>query len=106
MDPNVIFECEKIVPNRYALTVAAAARARALNRGAEPRTDVSFANATERALQEIASEAFSKDELVPFLHEQRTFPPACRSVRKKWLRGHGAERAVAAPGSLPRETVH
>jgi DNA-directed RNA polymerase subunit omega len=106
MDPDVVFDCEKIVPNPYALALAAAARARALNRGAEPRVNVSAANATERALQEIASEAFSKDELVPFLPEQQTFPSACRSARRKWLRANGAERADAAPGSLPRETVH
>lgn len=106
MDPNVVFDCEKIVPNPYALALAAAARARALNRGAAPRVNVSAANATERALQEIASDAFSKDELVPFLPEQQTFTSACHSAHRKWLRSNSAERALAAPGSLPREAVH
>jgi len=37
MDPHVVFDCQKVLPNRFALTLAAAARSRALARGAEPQ---------------------------------------------------------------------
>ncbi|TPJ49613.1 DNA-directed RNA polymerase subunit omega [Mesorhizobium sp. B2-6-4] len=37
MDPLIVLDCENAVPNRFALAVAAAGRARALSRGAEPR---------------------------------------------------------------------
>ncbi|AYM66096.1 DNA-directed RNA polymerase subunit omega [Agrobacterium fabrum] len=48
MDPHVVFDCQDVVPNRFALTVAAAARARALSRGAEPRLDLPSAGAIIR----------------------------------------------------------
>ncbi|MER9444512.1 DNA-directed RNA polymerase subunit omega [Mesorhizobium sp. M0340] len=37
MDPLIVLDCENTVPNRFALAVAAAGRARALSRGSEPR---------------------------------------------------------------------
>lgn len=67
MDPHVGFDCHKILPNRFALALAAAARSRALNRGAEPRLDRQGVNASELALLEIASGAFVEDELAPYL---------------------------------------
>ncbi|GEM_PF-4910677 len=39
MDTHVVFDCQKVLPNRFALTLAAASRIRALARGAEPRLD-------------------------------------------------------------------
>ncbi len=45
MDPHVIFDCEKALPNRFVLVLAAAARTRALNRGAEPRLALGDRNA-------------------------------------------------------------
>lgn len=38
MDPFIVYNCEKFVPNRFALALAAASRCRVLNRGADPRT--------------------------------------------------------------------
>jgi hypothetical protein len=38
MDPHIVFDCEKVLPNRFDLAVAAAARVRALSRGGEPRS--------------------------------------------------------------------
>lgn len=37
MDPFVVIDCAKVLPNRIALTLAAAARSRALQRGVQPR---------------------------------------------------------------------
>jgi DNA-directed RNA polymerase subunit omega len=63
MDPFVIFDCAKILPNRFALTLAAAARSRALHRGADPRLDRPAASASDLALREIAEGAFTQSEL-------------------------------------------
>ncbi|WEX74514.1 DNA-directed RNA polymerase subunit omega [Sinorhizobium numidicum] len=54
-------------PNRFALTLAAAARGRALNRGADPRIEKPAAASTELALREIGAGAFSAEELSLFL---------------------------------------
>lgn len=67
MDPFVVMECQKVLPNRFGLTLAAAARSRALRRGAEPRLAVSHEGTTELALQEIAAGVFTPEELTPFL---------------------------------------
>lgn len=34
MDPFVVFDCQQVVPDRFALALAAAPRSRALLRGA------------------------------------------------------------------------
>lgn len=62
MDPHVVFRLREGVPNRFALTLAAVARTRALNRGAEPRLDrfASVGNG-DLALHEIAA-AFTPAE--------------------------------------------
>jgi len=90
MDPLVVFDCEKVLPNRFALVLAAAARSRALNRGAEPRLDVQDLNASDLALQEIAWGAFSKDEVAPLLFESTALTrlPAPNSTTTE-LRGNG-----------------
>lgn len=78
MDPHIIFDCQKVLPNRFALTLAAAARSRALARGAEPRLDAADYSVNELALHEIAAGAFTRDELAPFLpgaDERRLLPP-------------------------------
>jgi DNA-directed RNA polymerase subunit omega len=67
MNPSIVFDCQKILPNRFALTLAAAARSRALNRGAEPRFGRSGSSVADLALSEIASGAFTSDELALFL---------------------------------------
>lgn len=103
MDPFVVFDCQKIVPNRFALTLAAVARSRALNRGAEPRLDRPGHNTRELALHEIASGAFTTKELAPYLlRGQRT--PALPAPAP--LRGGDAETLALAPPSPPEETLH
>jgi DNA-directed RNA polymerase subunit omega len=67
MDPFVVFDCQQVVPDRFALALSAAARSRALLRGAQPRLAGSGKRATEVALREIAGGAFSRAELAPFL---------------------------------------
>lgn len=67
MNPYVVQECQMHVPNPYALTLAAAWRARALSAGAEPRLDLPRAVETELALHEIAEGLFDQEELSPFL---------------------------------------
>ena len=73
MDPHIIFDCQKVLPNRFALTLAAAARSRALARGAEPRLDAADYSVNELALHEIAAGAFTRDELAPFLRMKGAF---------------------------------
>jgi DNA-directed RNA polymerase subunit omega len=104
MDPHVVFGCQEIVPNRFTLTMAAAARARALNRGAGPRLDLPHASVSDLALLEIARGAFSHDELAPFFPElaATTLPPAPNPTTTE-LRGDGT---AAAPASYPQETIH
>jgi DNA-directed RNA polymerase subunit omega len=107
MDPHVVFDCQDVVPNRFALTVAAAARARALSRGAEPRLDLPGACAVSPALHEVAAGAFRQDELTPFLSGSaspaRLPAPDSKSAE---LRGDGASSAAPAPVSSPQEAVH
>ncbi|MAU19259.1 MAG: DNA-directed RNA polymerase subunit omega [Martelella sp.] len=107
MDPYVIFDCEKALPNRFMLVLAAAARTRALNRGAEPRLALPHRNASDLALQEIAAGAFSEDELAQFLLPQRAearFLPAPSTTSK--LCGDGRSKAAAASAASPTEAVH
>lgn len=104
MDPLVIFDCQKVVPNRFALVLAAAARTRALNRGAEPRLSETGVYGADLALREIAGPAFTPDELAPFLlagagSTQRLLRQASRDGR---LRGDGSDASAAAPALLSR----
>ena len=67
MDPHIVFDCQKVLPNRFALTLAAAARSRALARGAAARLEAAATgNASDLALREIAAGAFEEFELAPF----------------------------------------
>ncbi|ABS17314.1 DNA-directed RNA polymerase subunit omega (plasmid) [Brucella anthropi] len=107
MDPHVIFDCEKALPNRFVLVLAAAARTRALNRGAEPRLALGDRNAGDLALQEIAAGAFSEEELAPFLLPHRAearLLPAPSTISE--LCGDGRSKAAAAPAASPTEAVH
>ena len=69
MDPFVVFDCEKFLPKRFSLALAAAARCRALHRGAEPRSRRPAASASDLALCEIADGAFSPADLALLLGE-------------------------------------
>lgn len=106
MDPHVIFDCARVLPNPFALTLAAAARSRALSQGAEPRLDIDDGGVSDLALREIAAGAFTQDELAPFLPGAggwRSLPPPDPDSR---LRDGGSGSAAAAPASRPRETAH
>ncbi|WP_348626237.1 hypothetical protein [Rhizobium sp. CF080] len=95
------------LPNEFALTIAAAARSRALQRGAAPRLDLPHAGVSDLALHEIARGAFSRDELAPFLpgSAATTLLPVPDPTTAE-LRGVGAASTAAAPASCPQETVH
>lgn len=106
MDPHVVFDCEKVLPNRFALTLAVAARGRALNRGAEPRLDRGKASMVDLALQEIAAGLLTRDELAPFLPVQDAKQSLPQPDPVPRLGGDSRETAAAAPASHARETVH
>lgn len=107
MDPHVVFDCQDVVPNRFALTVAAAARARALIRGAQPRLDLPDAGTTSLALHEIAAGAFRQDELTPFLSgSARPARLPAPNPKSTELRGGGASTTAAAGPSASPEAVH
>lgn len=101
MDPFVVFDCQQIVPNRFALTLAAAARSRALLCGARPRLTRSGGKATEVALQEIAGHAFSRQELAPFLRlGSAESVSSQRSYNSQALRQRSCVGALWHPDSL------
>ncbi|WP_246727430.1 DNA-directed RNA polymerase subunit omega [Rhizobium laguerreae] len=83
--------------------MAAAARSRALHRGAEPRLYPSDACVSELALREIAGGSFTSSELAPFLggpagtKRLHSADPATPSRRR--------QDAAAAPVSTPPEAV-
>ncbi|MGZ2433142.1 DNA-directed RNA polymerase subunit omega [Rhizobium sp. BK327] len=105
MDPLIVFDCKRVLANRFALAVAAAARSRSLNRGAEPRFEMPRATASVIALNEIAQSSFLPGELALFLiepAEAKPHPPREPSIQ---LRG-GGRHAAAAPASDSPEAVH
>lgn len=105
MDPLVVFDCERVLANRFALAVAAAARSRSLNRGAEPRLEMPGATASEIALKEIAQGSFLPDELALFLIEPAEAKPLPSREPSIQFRG-GGRHAAAAAVSDPSEAVH
>ncbi len=99
MDPSVVFDCERVLPNRFALTLAAAARSRALNRGHLSRIARPAASTVDLALHEIAANAFTEEELAPFLPSQdgaRLLPPPAGPARRA---------DAAAPLSLEARSI-
>lgn len=107
MDPFVVFDCAKVLPNRFALTVAAAARSHALHRDAQPRLDTPAASASDLALREIAEGAFTPAELGLFLKGPSGSrllprPPAWNPT----LRGGTPPESATALVSPSGETVH
>ena len=59
-------DCERFIPNRYDLVHAAAIRARALARGAEPKME-GAESVSMLALREIAEGRFNPDEIQALL---------------------------------------
>jgi DNA-directed RNA polymerase subunit K/omega len=110
MDPHVVFDCQKLLPNRFALTLAATARSRALVRGAAPRLDATTSGSvSELALHEIAKGAFGDDELTPFLpgSSWKAISSSSRSGFRASRRRLGERRRTRLPpagdGSLMRQ---
>ena len=60
-------ECQPYVPNPFELVHVAAARARTLHRGAEPRIDSAYLSPANVALQEIAAGAFGQGDIARLL---------------------------------------
>lgn len=80
MDPFVAIEAQKVLPNRFDLAVAAAARARALFRGATPRVRSETDNAVGIALREISRNALTPTEFAFLLPEIVSNLPAPRHL--------------------------
>src|SRR5258707_634996 len=89
-------DCERVVPNRFELVLRAAARARALARGATPRVSPASDKPTVIALREIAAGALVSDE-------QRDAPLSLAWRSSESPTGHavraGSTSAAAARGS-------
>jgi len=62
MNPFIMQDCQKVLPNPFLLALTAAARVRALRRGAEPKVLCSPLPPTELALQEIAAGLLAKED--------------------------------------------
>ena len=105
MDPHVVFDCQKVLPNRFALTLAAAARSRALGRGAEPRLNMGDAGVSNLALHEIAAGVFTRSELAPFLPGEAGRPSLPPPGPDSRLCDGGCKKAIA-PAARSRQTVH
>jgi DNA-directed RNA polymerase subunit omega len=60
-------DCERVIPNRFELVLLAAARARALNRGHEPRVSPDRDKPTVIALREIAAAGIDRTWLRQWL---------------------------------------
>jgi DNA-directed RNA polymerase subunit omega len=84
MDPLIVFDCEKAVPNRYALAIAAAERARALIRGGELYLRKRRrATPVELALREIAgSDTSTRIKPTVGLHEHGVRPSRRKSASR------------------------
>jgi len=105
MDPLIVIDAKKVVPDPFALAVAAAARARALHHGAEPRVNAEVGPGPYLALSEIASGAFREEELAPFLPDGRAVMPRL-AAPEPWPKVCDGGREAAAAPVLPPRTVH
>ena len=91
-------ECQRFVPNPFALVHVAAARARAIQRGAPPRLQIENDSLGPLALREIAAGAFASGELERLLGQRHDFDdlPDTLDVTEGQL-------LTAAGGSFPAE---
>jgi DNA-directed RNA polymerase subunit omega len=105
MDPHVVFDGQKVLPNRFALSLAAAARKRALNHGAERRlAGWPDAGTGDLALHEIAAAAFTEAELSTALRGPRA--TALLRERGSPTSLPASPDGAAAPRLQPKETIH
>jgi DNA-directed RNA polymerase subunit omega len=104
MDPLIVYDCQKQVPNRFGLALAAAARARALRKGVPVRVQTAGLESTEVALREIASGAFTPKEIGVFL--PGTSMPPLLGAPDQLCDSEPWQKQAVAPESLSRDTVH
>ncbi|MDF3156603.1 RNA polymerase rpb6 [Mesorhizobium sp. XAP10] len=107
MDPLIVFDAQRTIPNPFALAVAAAGRARALAPGAAPRLAARPKSRLHLALSEIAGNAFEPREIEPFLLTEPISPKDCARFKSgpRKLCGIGPNRPAAAP-ALDSRAVH
>tara|TARA_B100000614_G_scaffold259350_1_gene283770 strand:- start:10879 stop:11130 length:252 start_codon:yes stop_codon:yes gene_type:complete len=67
MNPYIVIDAKKVVPDHFGLVLAASARGHALKAGAQPLVDDAECSPAELAMKEIASRAISEDDLTNFL---------------------------------------
>ncbi|HEY8576235.1 MAG TPA: DNA-directed RNA polymerase subunit omega [Devosia sp.] len=104
MDSLVVFDCQKQVPNRFGLALAAAARARALRNGAPVQIQAPELDSTELALREIAAGVFTPRELGVFLPGSST--PHLLAAPDELCGSTPPHKEVAAAGFPRGNTVH
>jgi DNA-directed RNA polymerase subunit omega len=100
-------DCERFIPNRFELVLVAAARARAIARGAEPRVD-GEGTASRLALREIAAGRFNSDEIQALLAPPRRDAEDLISVGvtdEEALRDGMAQSGAIALASQQREAL-
>ncbi|WP_309083030.1 DNA-directed RNA polymerase subunit omega [Chelativorans sp.] len=95
------FECERFMGNRFLLAVAAAARTRALNRGAEPLVSADGSTNVEIAMREIAAGSWREEELHDLLtgRAQAEDKPDSLPVSDDFAELRGGGKAAAAIAS-------
>ncbi|SDR63514.1 DNA-directed RNA polymerase subunit omega [Rhizobiales bacterium GAS113] len=100
MNPLLPVDCNRFVPDRFALVHVAAARARALNRGTKPRLPAAAAPPCELALREIAAGTLTVEEIDQLLLEPLSpdddDPAPARPTDQNELRDRGSERPSAS----------
>lgn len=104
MDPLVVFDCNRVVPNRFALTLAAAGRTRCLNRGEPPRVECGAAGTLETALHEIAAGALAPGEIQDLLPGWQ--PPDLLPAADEPRGGQASNEGAAVAASHHEDTVH
>ena len=104
MDPLVVFDCHKQVPNPFGLALAASARTRALRNGAPVRVQAPDLDSTELALREIAAGVFTPRDLGAFLPGSSM--PHLLAAPDELCGREPMPMDTVAPGSPPGDTVH
>jgi DNA-directed RNA polymerase subunit omega len=107
MDPLIVFDAQRAIPSPFSLAIAAAARARALSRGADPRCSNQAPNPSDLALREIAAVAFKPDEIDLFLlagsrarKDRRCARRSRQTTRRRATRARFRTRPAIQGGSL------
>jgi len=105
MNPLLVFDCEKVVPNRFELSLALAARTHQLNRGSEPRVELDGGSTIDAALREFAMGAFTPSEIKTLLAGSPQ-PGLLAPPGKFGGDEVSDERVAALPAPQSRDPVH